>query len=135
MDIAIDTNIYSNLGRGKLDSKTTQIITTADTISLSAVVIAELYGGFYNGNLVEDNIKRLYRFITQEGVKVLHTTLKTCEMFGKVYSNLKRKGTPIPTNDIWIASHCIEHGLTLLTSDNHFSEVEGLDVILGTPTL
>lgn len=52
--------------------------------------------------------------------------LETSKIYGKIKNELKKKGRPIPENDLWIASTCIKHNLMLLTSDKHFSEIEKL---------
>ncbi len=48
-----------------------------------------------------------------------------------MHNLLKSKGTPIPTNDIWIAASAMQHGLALASLDNHFTQVAGLNTISG----
>lgn len=51
---------------------------------------------------------------------------ETAEAYGRLKFQLRRKGRPIPENDLWIAALCVQHGRTLVTRDAHFAEVEGL---------
>lgn len=67
-------------------------------------------------------------FISKSTVKILHATAETSEVFAFVKNGLKRKGKPIPINDVWISAHAIESGSVLITYDNHFSGVDGLRV-------
>jgi tRNA(fMet)-specific endonuclease VapC len=53
-------------------------------------------------------------------------TLTTAERFGRIAAALRRRGTPIPTNDIWIAAQAMESGAELLSFDEHFAEVDAL---------
>lgn len=128
--IALDTNIYSKLGRGDLSEKYIELILGAKTLCLPMVVIAELYGGFYNGTVLEKNIKNLEVFLSNNNVQIIHTSLAVCEAYGRIYAKLKKNGTPIPTNDIWISALCIENGATLLTADGHFKSVDELEFLL-----
>lgn len=47
-------------------------------------------------------------------------------VFGRIAAALRRKGRPLPTNDIWIAAHAMECGADLLSFDRHFAEVDGI---------
>lgn len=49
--------------------------------------------------------------------------------FAKVRYYLKKKGNPIPENDIWIAALCLEHDVPLLSNDGHFNNIPELEVI------
>jgi tRNA(fMet)-specific endonuclease VapC len=52
--------------------------------------------------------------------------VKTADFYASIFNNLKLAGTPIPTNDIWIASVAFQHGYKLFTKDKHFDLVPGL---------
>ena len=58
--------------------------------------------------------------------EVLPITAQTADSYALVYSNLRRTGRPIPTNDLWIAASALEHGAALLTRDSHFGAIDGL---------
>ncbi len=53
-------------------------------------------------------------------------TFTTADRFGRIAAALRGAGTPIPTNDIWIAAQAMETGADLLSYDQHFQAVAGL---------
>ncbi len=122
--IVLDTNAYTQLLIGEED--VLDIIGTADTIYMSIFVLGELYAGFAGGRKERKNKETLNRFLLKPTAKILNATAETAEVFGKVKQNLKKAGTPIPINDVWIAAHAIETGSTIITYDSHFKNVAGL---------
>ena len=122
--IVLDTNAYTQLLIGEED--VLDIIGTADTIYMSIFVLGELYAGFAGGKKERKNKETLNRFLLKPTAKILNATAETAEVFGKVKQNLKKAGTPIPINDVWIAAHAIETGSTIITYDSHFKNVAGL---------
>ena len=75
---------------------------------------------------MEENAARLEAFLANPFVTPLPVTLDTADRFGRIAASLRRRGEPIPTNDIWIAAQSMETGADLLSSDAHFGAVEGL---------
>ncbi|RKX70525.1 MAG: hypothetical protein DRP60_15670 [Spirochaetes bacterium] len=122
--ILLDTNAYSALMKG--DTGVLDALSEADEVCLSVFVIGELYYGFNNGNREKQNREELSRFLKKPTVKIVHTTLETAEIFGRLKSNLKKQGTPVPINDLWIAALAIETGSFLLTFDMHFQSIPGV---------
>jgi len=122
--IVLDTNAYTRLLIGEED--VLDIIGTADTIYMSIFVLGELYAGFAGGRKERENKETLNRFLLKPTAKILNATAETAEVFGKVKQDLKKAGTPIPINDVWIAAHAIETGSTIITYDSHFKNVAGL---------
>jgi tRNA(fMet)-specific endonuclease VapC len=59
-------------------------------------------------------------------VKIFTIDEKTSEYYALIYSQLRKKGKPIPTNDIWIAATAIQHDLILFTYDSDFKSIENL---------
>jgi predicted nucleic acid-binding protein len=53
----------------------------------------------------------------------------TADRFARLAVALRRRGTPIPTNDLWIAAHALEAGADLVTLDTHFDLIDGLAVV------
>ncbi len=97
----------------------------ADTeILLPAIVVGELYFGAYNSGMVDANVRVIDEFVLDN--LILDCDAITGKLFGQIRSQLKRKGRPIPENDIWIAAVAQQHDLTLVSRDEHFSEVDGL---------
>ena len=96
-------------------------------VFLSTIVVGELLYGFFHGSRREDNLRRLDEFLQNRRVTVVPVTFTTAEFFGRISNGLRRKGSLIPSNDIWIAAHAMEMGASLLSYDPHFGRVEGLD--------
>jgi predicted nucleic acid-binding protein len=46
--------------------------------------------------------------------------------YAEVRLELRRAGTPIPTNDIWIAALYRQHSMPILSRDEHFDLVDGV---------
>jgi tRNA(fMet)-specific endonuclease VapC len=120
----LDTNAYAGLMRGS-DAVVSRV-RRAERILLSSVVVGELLYGFRNGTRYEANRAQLDVFLANRFVVFLPVTLTTAERFGLIAAALKRKGAPIPSNDIWIAAHALETGADLMSFDGHFSHVDGL---------
>jgi tRNA(fMet)-specific endonuclease VapC len=95
---------------------------------MSAFVLGELNAGFRVGLKNRENTLRLDRFLEKPGVEVLAATRETADCFGLVKSTLRKSGTPIPVNDVWIAAQAIETGAVLVTFDAHFRAVPGLRI-------
>jgi len=90
------------------------------------VVVGELLFGFRNGSRYEANREELEDFLASPYVALLPVTLVTADRFGRIAASLRRKGRPLPTNDIWIAAHAMESGADLVSFDRHFDQVDGI---------
>lgn len=125
MRALIDTNVYAALMRG--DAAVARFLDSAEIVYLSSIVAGELLAGFKGGTKEREN-RRLLDEFTSEGGKtaVLPVGFETAERFALVKESLRKKGRPIPINDLWIAAQCLETGAVLLSGDAHFKEVEGL---------
>ncbi len=122
--ILLDTNAYTRLLAG--EKAVLQAIANADTIYMSVFVLGELHAGFRSGTKEQENKDLLQRFLSRPGVNTLNATAETAEVFGYVKSSLKKAGTPLPVNDIWIAAHAVESGSVVVTYDGHFEITRGL---------
>lgn len=127
MKYLLDTNAYSGLMRGS--EAVVSRVRKAERILVSSVVAGEILYGFRNGTRYEENRAQLDVFLANRFVAFLPVTMTTAERFGMIASALKRKGTPIPSNDIWIAAHALETGADLMSFDSHFSHIDGLAFI------
>lgn len=67
-------------------------------------------------------------FLDTPRVYILQHDMKTAEHYASIVKQLKHKGRPIPTNDIWIAANAVKHALTLYSFDEHFRYVDDLIV-------
>ena len=122
--IALDTNAYIAFKRG--DEQIVGVLQHAPGIIVCATVLGELLGGFAAGRRESANRGELTQFIGVQRVKVVPSTVATADLYALVYAALRRKGRPIPTNDLWIAASSLEHGAALLTLDAHFRHIDGL---------
>lgn len=124
MRVLLDTNAYVALASGH--AAVTQRVRRAERVLFSVIVAGELLQGFRQGTRFARNMAELERFLDDPFVLPLHVTLETADRFGMVAAGLRKRGKPIPTNDIWIAAHCLETGAELLTFDRHFEFVQGI---------
>jgi tRNA(fMet)-specific endonuclease VapC len=122
--ILFDTNAYAAFKRG--DPGATEVIRLADRIGMNAVVLGELLAGFAGGSHEERNRRELAEFLGSPRVEMLPLSSSTAEHYAGVFQLLRRKGRPIPTNDLWIAASALEHGYAVYTHDEHFRAIEGL---------
>src|ERR1022692_2558232 len=99
------------------------VVRRSETIALSAIVLGELHSGFRAGNRWAENTAQLERFLSKPSVRVLNVTEETALRYAEVDVYLRKRGRPIPRNDVWIAAVALEHGLQLLTLDIHFREI------------
>ena len=124
MKVLLDTNAYTALFRGHPGVATR--VRQAEQVLVSTVAAGELLFGFRNGTRYETNRQELEDFLASPYVDLLPVTFVTADRFGRISASLRRKGRPLPTNDIWIAAHAMESGAELLSFDRHFDEVEGI---------
>jgi tRNA(fMet)-specific endonuclease VapC len=120
----LDTNAYAALKRGH--EGVAGLVRESTEVVFSTIVIGELLFGFRNGARTERNIRELDELLSDVRVTVLPVSRTTADRFSRVAASLRRAGTPIPTNDIWICAHAFESGAELVTFDGHFEKVQGL---------
>lgn len=128
MPIVLDTSAYSQLRRGHAGAL--DHLAAADVVLVPAIVIGELHAGFALGDRVRDNIALLDDFLHEPFVEVLEVSPGIAMQYGRVFADLRRAGTPIPTNDVWIAACTLHAAARLLTFDRDFARVRDLDTIL-----
>lgn len=126
--ICLDTSAYSRFRRGH--DECTRAITSATDVSLPVIVLGELRAGFALGSRAEHNHRELHGFLAHPMVRVLDVDDGAANIYAGIFLDLRRAGTPIPTNDIWIAALARRAGAALVTSDRHFEYVRGLDLVL-----
>jgi len=85
--------------------------------------VAELRAGFAAGKRATENERLLRRLLLKEGVAILFADEQTTHHYAATFAQLRRQGTPIPTNDLWIAALVLQHGLVLCTRDRHFDRL------------
>jgi tRNA(fMet)-specific endonuclease VapC len=87
------------------------------------IVLAEIKGGFYGGAQQQQNQALLRKLLSKSTVGILLPGRETAEQYARLFVQLKRAGTPIPDNDLWIAALALEHDLMLITRDRHFQHI------------
>ena len=101
-----------------------------DAIILPAIVLGEFKDGLFPTKAGDRNRSALEVFLQKATVRVVPVTDRTADLYAKVYQALRKEGTPIPQNDMWIAASALEHGADLATHDEHFRHVPMLTVIV-----
>ena len=125
--VLIDTNIYSAFKQNS--QLVVRQFQNFDLIGIDITVLAELYSGFKLGSKEKKNRGELEEFINNPRVSLFYHDESTAEYYAHIITNLRSKGKPIPTNDIWIASVALQYGLALYTLDKHFENIGGLILI------
>ena len=124
MKLAIDSNRYTDLFRG--EPQVIAVVRSAQRVVLPFIVLGELRAGFAAGNRKTENEAELMRFVRSPRVDVAHSDDDTATIYAQLWRQLRTQGTPIPTNDIWIAAVVLRHGLTLYSRDPHFAHLPQL---------
>jgi len=122
--ILIDTNIYSHAMRG--NNEVISNLQQVTEIGISSISIGELLSGFKAGNKESINRQELNIFLDSPRVTLYYVDEITAEFYSATLNQLKKQGTPIPTNDIWIAATALQQGLPVYTFDQHFAHIAGL---------
>ena len=124
MKILLDTSAYVGFKRDI--NELVETIINAERIFFSTVVLGELMFGFRNGSRFRENMAELNQFLDCVAVEIIRIGKITADRYSRIATRLKQNGTPIPTNDIWIAAQTMEYGVELLSTDRHFEKVDGL---------
>ena len=127
MKLCLDTNAYSMLAEGRASLRAR--LELAVDIILPATVLGELYAGFAMGHHRQTHTEQLMDFLALPGVVVAKTTAEVAERYGLLVAALKEAGSPLPTNDIWIAATAMSLGAKLVTYDRHFEKIAGLLIV------
>ena len=122
--LLLDTFAYASFLSG--DKDVLEALSASDAIYVSIIVLGELHAGFRGGRRRTENERTLSDFLRRPGVSTLPLTEETARIFGEVKESLRRAGTPIPINDVWIAAQALETGSGLASYDAHFQRIPGL---------
>lgn len=121
MKIAIDSNRYVDFVKGQ--ESVVAVIQDSAEINVPLIVLAELRGGFEHGSRRAENERALVRFLNSPRVKILYPDDATSFHYARLSSQLRKQGTPIPANDLWIAALVVQHELVLFARDKHFDRL------------
>ena len=125
--LVVDTSAYSHFRRGH--AGVLDAFARAERVLIPVTVLGELEAAFELGGRARDNRRVFDDFLAEPFVDLLDTTASVARHYGRLFSTLKRAGTPLPVNDIWIAAATIDCGGALLTFDREFDRIGGLDRI------
>ncbi len=123
--VVLDTSAYSRLRAGHVPIL--ERVTATRTVVVPATVLGELDAGFELGRRAFENRRALAEFLEEPFVDVLDVTATTVRHYGRIFAVLRRAGTPIPVNDVWIAAATMECNGHLLTFDRDYARVPDLD--------
>lgn len=126
--LVLDTSAYSHFRAQH--NETADQIARAEAVLLPVTVIGELEAAFRLGARVAENQVALTDFMAEPFVFVLDVTKSVARRYGEIYADLRRKGSPVSSNDIWIAAATLDSGGHLLTFDTDFERFEGLRLTL-----
>lgn len=130
--LVLDTSAYSHFRAGH--PKVLDLVAAAEIVLLSTIVIGELEAGFVLGRRERENRTLLAEFLSEPFVSILPVTPSVARHYGRFFVDLRRAGTPIPINDIWIAATTVDCGGHVLTFDEHFDKLPSVDrTVLPVP--
>ena len=124
MNLLVDTNRYRDYCDGVIE--TLEVFRSAASISFPFIVLGELRAGFVWGQKAEENEARLMGLLHSERVRTLYPDDQTTHHYARLYNQLRTQGTPIPSNDLWIAALSAQHNLLLYSRDEHFDKLPQL---------
>jgi tRNA(fMet)-specific endonuclease VapC len=101
-------------------------LAVCDEVWIPLMVLGEIKAGFYGGTQQHRNEILLRRLLAKPTVGVLFPGRETAEQYARLFVQLKRAGTPVPDNDLWIAALALEKDLALITRDQHFEHIPQL---------
>jgi len=119
--VLLDTNRLTDAFRG--EAEIVETLERAVEVWVPFVALAEIKAGFAGGSRGGENEGLLHAFLRLPGVGVLFADSETTDVYARLFLQLRKAGTPIPTNDLWIASLAVQHQLVLLSRDEHFRKV------------
>lgn len=122
--LVLDTSAYSRMRAGH--ATVLDLIAAAEIVFLPVIVLGELEAGFELGSRERENRTTLAEFLDEPFVSMLGVTRDVARRYGELFARLRRAGTPIPVNDIWIAAATLDCGGHLVTFDTDFDAIESL---------
>ena len=118
----LDTNGLSAFAEG--DGALEPILRKAAQVAIPVIVLGEYRYGISQSRYRTNYERWLAEYLPS--FRILDVDERTAIYYGAVRAELKKAGTPIPSNDVWIAALCRQHSLPLLSRDRHFDAVSGI---------
>jgi predicted nucleic acid-binding protein len=122
--ILIDSNRFIDFCAGEM--KVVDAFEQAALVVVPFLVLAEIRVGAHSIKRGDAQVRILGELLQQPGVRVVHSSDSTTHHYAALYARLRKAGTPIPTNDLWIAALAIEHSLVLYSRDTHFDLIPSI---------
>jgi tRNA(fMet)-specific endonuclease VapC len=126
--LVLDTSAYSRMLQRH--AQVLDLVADASQVVLSAVTLGELQAGFEIGTQAAKNRRTLQMFLDEPYVEVADISADIALQYGRIFAKLRAAGTPLPTNDIWIAATAIDRGGQLVTFDRHFGHIPNLEALI-----
>jgi len=127
----LDTSAYSQFKRG--DPQVVDRIDRADWLGVPSIVLGELWIGFLLGDRLAKNQRELEEFLASPEVERIAVDEQVSRIYAEICVSLRRAGTPVPSNDIWIAATAIHSGAPVLTYDTHFNDIQQVQSVILSP--
>lgn len=124
----LDTSAYSRFQTG--EPRVVALLDEAEWIGVPAVVLGELWAGSLQGKRVEANSRDLHEFLRHPLVHELPVDREVARIFGEIVADLRSRGAPLPTNDVWVAATAARAGAAVLTFDSHFGKIGRVGTLL-----
>jgi tRNA(fMet)-specific endonuclease VapC len=124
--LVLDTSAYSQFKRGH--AAAVDALAHASWVGVPVIVLGELRAGFAAGKRAATNTKELAAFLEHAVVEVLSIDDEAAQIWSEIVVALRRAGTPLPTNDLWIAALAAQCGAPVLTYDAHFEKIGRIGV-------
>ena len=124
----LDTSAYSNFRRG--EPRVVAHIDRAQWIGVPSVVLGELWAGFLSGTRADENEAQLGEFLAHAVVQVLPVDSSVARIYGEIFADLRARGRPLPTNDLWIAATAVRAGAVVLTFDAQFEAITRVGALI-----
>jgi predicted nucleic acid-binding protein len=128
----LDTSAYSHFKHG--EERVVSLLESAEWIGVPSIVLGELWMAFLAGSRAERNVAELREFLANPVVNELVVDADVARVYAEIAIALRRAGTPIPTNDIWIAAAAANVGAIVLTHDDHFDQIKRVSSLILSKT-
>ncbi len=128
--LCLDTSAYSHFRRG--EAQVVAHIDRAEWIGVPSVVLGELWAGFLSGTRADENEAELAGFLAHPVVEVLPLDASVARIYGEIFTDLRARGRPLPTNDLWVAAAAVRAGAIVLTFDARFQDVTRAGALILT---
>lgn len=128
----LDTSAYSNFKRAR--PRIVKLLTEAEWIAVPSIVVGELWAGFLKGSRAVENQQELLEFLAHPVVHEVVADQEVAIAYAEIVDALRQAGTPLPSNDVWIAATAATTGSTVLTYDAHFKAIFRVGSLILDPT-